>query len=142
MANYSLYTDGACSTSNWVGGVGLVIIREEQDKQVLVSEYSRQYKDATSPTMELLAVMHGLKSFKKPIDRLDIYTDSMYVIGCATLDYKRKRNLNYWKAFDEIYANVKKLCPIIEWHHVEGHAGDKWNEYCDKLAVKASKFVQ
>ena len=132
MANYSLYTDGACSTSNWVGGVGLVIIREEQDKQVLVSEYSRQYKNATSPTMELLAVMHGLKSFKKPIDRLDIYTDSMYVIGCATLDYKRKRNLNYWKAFDEIYANVKKLCPVIEWHYVEGHAGDKWNEYCDK----------
>lgn len=142
MANYLLYTDGACSTSNWIGGVGLVIIKEEQDKQVLVSEYSRQYKNATSPTMELLAVMHGLKSFKKPIDRLDIYTDSMYVIGCATLGYKRKRNLNYWNAFDKIYANVKKLCPVIEWHHIDGHTGDKWNEYCDNLAVKASKFIQ
>ena len=129
MASYSLYTDGAYSPSRQQGGIGLVILRDQD----IVSVYSRSYKNTTNIKMELVAVMHGIKSIKKPISSLDIYTDSMYVIGCATLNYKRKANLEYWKLFDELYDKLKTLCPIIRWHHVYGHTRNKWNEYCDDL---------
>ena len=80
-----------------------------------------------------------LKCFKKPIDSIIIYTDSMYVIGCATLGWQRKKNIFLWKLFDEELDRVSKLCSNITFQHVKGHADSKWNNYADKLAVEASQ---
>ena len=30
----------------------------------------------------------------------------------------------------------------IEWKHVKGHSGDKFNELCDTLAVHASNIIE
>lgn len=137
MINYECYTDGAYSSARDQGGVGIVFLRN--GKKVL--EYSRGFKHTTNNRMEISAVLMVLKCIKNPIDSLIIYTDSMYVIGCASLGWKRKKNICLWKSFDEEFKRVSELCPNIQFQHVKGHATDKWNNYVDKLAVDASQII-
>ena len=42
---------------------------------------------------------------------------------------------------EKILCNKLALCPNITFVHTKGHNGNKWNEYCDKLAVGASKQI-
>lgn len=135
--NYTLITDGAYSSSRDQGGIGLVFLRNNNK----ILEYSKAYKKTTNNIMELTAVIAGLSFVKKPIDSLTIISDSMYVIGCAVKGWKRKKNVKLWEEFDRQYSRVKELCPNITFVHTRGHNGDKWNEYCDKLAVSASKQI-
>lgn len=137
MTQYTLITDGAYSSSRDQGGIGLVFLKDGEK----ILEYSKMYKGVTNNMMELGAVIVGLRLIKNPIDSLTIITDSMYVIGCATKGWKRKKNVKLWQEFDTQYERVKTLCSDIHFEHVKGHDGDKWNEYCDKLAVKASQSI-
>lgn len=135
--NLVIYTDGAYSSSRGQGGVGIVIL--DNNKKVL--EYSRMFKRTTNNQMELGAVIIALRIIKDPYDSITILTDSQYVIGCATLGWKRKKNVKLWEEYDSQFKRVSELCPNIIFSHVKGHNGDKWNEYCDKLAVKASQLL-
>lgn len=137
MTQYVLITDGAYSSARDQGGIGLVFLKNGEK----ILEYSKMYKGVTNNMMELGAVIVGLRLIKNPIDSLTIITDSMYVIGCATKGWKRKKNVKLWQEFDTQYERVKALCSDIHFEHVKGHDGDKWNEYCDKLAVKASQLI-
>lgn len=135
--DYVLITDGAYSSLRDLGGVGIVFLRE--DEKIL--EYSKSFKGVTNNQMELGAVILGLRFIKSPINSLTIISDSMYVIGCATLGWKRKKNVKLWEEFDRQFSRVKELCPDIKFKHVKGHTGDKWNEYCDKLASNATQLL-
>jgi ribonuclease HI len=135
MINYECYTDGAYSPARDQGGVGVVYIRNG----IKLFEYSKGFKKTTNNRMEILAVLVVLRSIKSKIDTLTIYTDSMYVIGCATLGWKRNKNLAMWNMFDSELARVSKLCPNIQFQHVKGHSNNQWNNYVDKLAVNASQ---
>lgn len=135
MINYECYSDGAYSSSRDQGGVGVVFFRNGEK----VFEYSKGYKNTTNNQMEITAALIILKAIKKPIDSLTIYTDSMYVIGCAVKGWQRKKNIKLWQKFDTEFQRVSKLCSKIEFIHVKGHNGDKWNSYVDKLAVNASQ---
>lgn len=137
VSNYLLITDGAFSSSRNQMGIGLIFINKNSGKEIL--EYSRMYKGGTNNMAELAAVIVGLRMIKKPIDSLTICTDSEYVRGCASLGWKRKKNVKLWEEFDKQFERVKQLCPNVEFKHVKGHSGDKWNECADKLAVAASQ---
>lgn len=134
-----LITDGAYSSSRNQGGLGFVFIRNGTK----VFEYSKTVKNTTNNKMELGAIILGLRAIKGSIDSLVIVSDSMYCIGCATKGWKRKKNQKLWEAFDKEYSRVSSLCSNITWKHVKGHQNDsseftKWNNYVDKLAVRAS----
>ena len=135
MINYECYTDGAYSSARDQGGIGVVFIRN--GKKIL--EFSKGFKNTTNNRMEIGATLTVLKAIKTNIDSLTVYTDSMYVIGCATLGWKRKKNILLWKVFDEELERVSQLCPNIKFQHVKGHAENRWNNYVDKLAVAASQ---
>lgn len=135
--SYIAYTDGAYSSTRKQGGIGIIILKNSKP----ILKYSRMYKNTTNNQMELGAIIVALRLIKKPIDSLTIYTDSQYCIGCATLGWKRKKNVKLWEEFDNQYNRVKQLCPDIKFEHVKGHNGDMYNELCDKLAVKASHEV-
>lgn len=137
MKTWTIVTDGAYSSSRDQGGVGIVIL--ENDNKIL--EYSNMYKRTTNNQMELGAIIIALRLVKDPLDKLIIYTDSQYCIGCATLGWQRKKNKKLWTEFDSQMKRVSTLCQDIKFVHVKGHNGDKWNEYCDKLAVKASQLI-
>lgn len=135
MDNYTIYTDGAYSSVKDQMGIGIVILKN--DRPIL--EYSKMFSEGTNNKAEVAAMIIGLRLIKNPIDSLTIISDSMYCIGCASLGWKRKKNVKLWEEFDKQFERVKQLCPNVEFKHVKGHSGDKWNEQADKLAVAASQ---
>lgn len=135
--DYICYTDGAYSSVRDQGGIGILFLKD--GKEVL--RYSNMYKGTSNNQMELGAIIIALRMIKGKIDSLTIYTDSQYCIGCATLGWKRKKNKIMWTEFDKQYNRVKQLCPNIQFVHVKGHNGEKYNEIVDKLAVAASQSI-
>ena len=135
--NYTCYTDGAYSSVRDQGGIGIIFLKNGEE----VLRYSNMYKGTSNNQMELGAIIIALRMIKGKIDSLTIYTDSQYCIGCATLGWKRKKNKIMWTEFDKQYKRVKQLCPNIQFVHVKGHNGEKYNEIVDKLAVAASQSI-
>jgi ribonuclease HI len=133
-----IYTDGAARGNPGPGGYGVVLMSGPHRK-----ELSEGFRKTTNNRMELLAVITALEALKKPGSNVHIYTDSKYVSDAINLgwvfnwekkNFKKKKNIDLWKRFLELY---RKHNVSISW--VEGHANIKENERCDELAVQASK---
>ena len=81
--------------------------------------------------MEIMGVMKAIEWLKSHnIKQGTIFSDSMYVIGTLTKNWRRKKNVDLWDKMDEV---LDGMC--ITYKHVKGHNGDSLNEYCDALAV-------
>ena len=142
MANLSCYTDGAYSPLRDKGGIGIVFVKDG----VKVYEFKKMFEKTTNNKCEIMAVVYALHAISKPVDKVTIYSDSQYVIGCATLGWKRKKNPEYWALYDKVMEKAKKLCPDIQLLWVKGHekSGDfnsQMNNLADKLAVEASNEI-
>ena len=124
MNNYTCFTDGAYSSIRDQGGVGIVVLKEEKE----VFRYSNMYKRTTNNQMEIGAIIIALRTIKGKIDSLIIYSDSQYCIGCIVQGWRRKKNRAMWEEFDKQYERVKQLCPNIQFIHIKGHNGNKYNE--------------
>ena len=136
MLDYVIYTDGAYSSSRNQGGIGIVVLRDGEK----VSKFSKGFRETTNNQMELIAVIFALFAVKNSINSLTIYTDSMYVKGCATLGWKRKKNVELWMKFDEAFKKAQALVKEpIHIEHVKGHADNVYNNLCDEIAVQASQ---
>ena len=143
MINYQIFVDGSCRV-NGNGGIGIVWIKNGEK----VFEYSKGFKDVTNNQMELLAIGKALASIKKPIDSLEIISDSEYALGCIFNEkWNPKKNV-------ELISKIKKqlikaqtfIKNPITYRHVDGHQkgdGDdiKWNNRCDILAQNESKMI-
>ena len=142
MANLSCYTDGAYSPLRDKGGIGIVFVKDG----VKVYEFKKMFEKTTNNKCEIMAVVYALNAISKPIDKLTIYSDSQYVIGCATRGWKRKKNVEYWALYDKVLEKAKKLCPDIRFIWVKGHEkssdfNSQMNNLADKLAVEASNEI-
>jgi ribonuclease HI len=143
MNDWKIFTDGSCR-KNKNGGIGIVWIKNGEK----VFEYSKGFKDVTNNRMELLAIGYALLSIKKPIDSLEIVSDSEYALGCIfNLSWNPKKNV-------ELIARIKKqliktqslVKNPITYRHIDGHQkgdGDdiKWNNRVDYLAQNESKMI-
>ena len=134
-----IYTDGACSGNPGKGGWGAVLIHEGNEKYL--SGYDKM---TTNNKMELTATIESLKSIKTK-SKIELYTDSQYVKnginswiinwkknGWKTASKKPVANKELWIALDQCAAKHEVI-----WFWVKGHAGNKYNEIADELAVKA-----
>ena len=140
---YTIYTDGSCR-ANGNGGLGVVWLKNGKK----VFEYSKGYKGVTNNIMELMAIGIALRSIKKPIESLEIISDSEYALGCI---FNEKWNP---KKNKELIAKIKKQLEItqslvkepIKYRHVYGHqkVGNSdmvWNNYVDKLCSNESSMI-
>lgn len=128
-----VYTDGAYSSSRNQGGWAFVVIK---DGIKIHSGFDTIF-NTTNNRMEVVSAIEALKYLKKEnIISFTLYSDSMYVIGTMSLNWKRKKNVDLWMQMDELITGLN-----ISWTHVKGHEGDKYNEMCDMLAVHASKLL-
>ena len=141
-----IYTDGACSGNPGPGGWGAVLLYGEHEKQL-----SGGAAETTNNRMELTAVIEALSLLKRPC-KVTLTTDSKYVADSVTKGWVYGWKKRGWKKSDGKPAiNVdlwERLLPLLQTHEVEfvwikGHAGHKYNEICDKLAVAEShKFTR
>ena len=133
-----MYTDGACSGNPGPGGWGTILRCRGREQELCGGA-----AETTNNRMELTAVIRGLKALKKPC-RVEIYTDSKYVVDGITKGWARSWQANGWRKSDkspalntDLWQRLLELCEIhtVSFHWVKGHAGHPENERCDKLAV-------
>lgn len=139
-----LYTDGAskCNGSpEAVGGWSAILLCGEHRKVLSGGE-----KGATNNSMELRAVIEGVKALKCPCE-VQVFTDSKYVTtgaanmrewisrGWKTSGNKPVANRALWQELIDVGNKGKHH---LTFHHVAGHSGDEMNEECDKLAKQAA----
>lgn len=139
----TIYTDGACSGNPGKGGYGVVMLGEGGRRL----ELAKGYKHTTNNRMELLAVIVGLETLKRPCD-VTLFSDSQYVVNAIEKGWLRDWQKRGWRKADKKpVLNMdlwKRLLPLLEMHKVRfvwtrGHAGNVENERCDVLAVQASQ---
>lgn len=145
MKTIELFTDGACSGNPGPGGWGAILRFESREKELCGGE-----ENTTNNRMELTAVIEGLKALKEPC-RVEVTTDSRYVLDSVTKKWVYSWQKNNWKKSDKSPAlNVDLwliLLPLLEthevhFHWVKGHNDHPENERCDKLAVAESEKHQ
>jgi ribonuclease HI len=137
-----MYTDGACHGNPGPGGYGVVILRDQQRKEI-----SGGYRRTTNNRMELMAAIEGLRSLPERSDVV-LYTDSRYLTDAINLGWVNGwKKRNWRKSTKEKVLNVdlwKALIQQLERHKVtiqwvEGHAGVRENERADRLSVQAAQ---
>ncbi|MDF0554831.1 ribonuclease HI [Kamptonema sp. UHCC 0994] len=135
----SIYTDGACSGNPGPGGWGVVICFANDN----IQELGGADPKATNNRMEMQAAIAALEWFAKSgqTEPVTLYTDSEYLKNGITKwiqGWKKKGwktstgapviNQDLWELLDELN------CRQIQWQHVRGHSGDRYNDRCDAIA--------
>jgi ribonuclease HI len=136
-----IYTDGGCIDNPGPGGYGVVLLYGEKRK-----ELSGGYRRTTNNRMELRACLEGLKTLKFPC-RVDLYSDSQYVVNGIKKGWAKRWRSNKWMRNQyepaenvDLWAELLDLCDRhrVEFNWVKGHAGNRENERCDQLATQAA----
>ena len=139
---YKIYTDGACSGNPGPGGWAVIILVNNEIKEMFFGSE----KNTTNNQMELLAPIKAIQKFKKKSE-ISIFTDSTYVRDGITIWIKQWEK-NGWKTSSkkpvknkELWKKLKNLSSkhSIKWIWVKGHAQDKYNNLVDELAQGAIK---
>ena len=145
-----IYTDGACranGTKNALGGWAYTIIYNDE---LRLDGWGNE-KETTNNRMEMMAIIKALKNFTVLDKEIIVYTDSAYIHNCMKqkwyINWQKNgwvnaarepvKNKDLWEQIIPYFSN-----PFISFEKVKGHNGDKWNEYVDKLAVRAAKALE
>ena len=138
-----IYTDGGSSGNPGPGGYGIVILYGET-----IEEINGGFRLTTNNRMELMGVIVALRTLKQRDHKITIYTDSSYVVNGITKGWAKNWRKNNWIKSDkqkavnpDLWGELLNLIePLdINFIWVKGHAGNKYNERCDELAVSAAK---
>lgn len=147
MLEVNIYTDGACRGNPGPGGYGVVLSYKDQEGQQFEKELSQGYQETTNNRMELLGVLRGLQSLKKPC-KVTVFTDSQYIVNSFNQKWLEGWIKNNWRRGPkkEAVKNSdlwKLILAAMETHDVtyvwvKGHDGHEQNERCDVLATTAA----
>ena len=133
------YTDGAASGNPGPGGYGVVLCCGGLRK-----ELSAGFARTTNNRMELLAVIAGLEAIRWDRARVELYSDSTYVVKAVNegwlenwqrKQFRKVKNVDLWLRLLPLLARHE-----VTFHWVKGHAGHPENECCDRLAVAAYRL--
>ena len=127
-----IYTDGSCIGNPGPGGWGAVI--QHNGKEI---ELSGPDNPTTNNRMEMMAIVRALqwvKENKLITHPIEVYSDSRLIIKSLNEGWKRKANLDIWTELDDAREGLN-----VTWNWVKGHAGNRLNERCDRLAVAQSE---
>ncbi len=137
-----IYTDGACLGNPGSGGYGVVLLYSQHRK-----ELSGGFRLTTNNRMEIMAAIVGLLALKTKC-YVTLYTDSKYLVDAVMKGWAKRWQANGWKRNQkekaknpDLWQQLLDLCAQheVKFVWVKGHAGNRENEYCDRLAVKAAQ---
>lgn len=143
MKEVTIYTDGACSGNPGPGGWGAILIYKGTEKELSGGEAL-----TTNNRMELTGAIRALALLKEPCS-VTLYTDSQYLSRAVNEGWLKKwkaagftkkgglKNPDLWRELDDLLSKHEVR---FEW--VKGHAENKYNNRCDRLAVsEREKFA-
>jgi len=137
MPTITIYTDGSAKGNPGNGGYGAVMMSGKHKK-----ELSEGFRLTTNNRMELLSVIVALEVIKTPGADVQVFSDSKYVVDSVEKGwvfnwekkgFKGKKNVDLWLRFLKVFPKHN-----IKFNWVKGHAGNEYNEICDRLAVNAA----
>jgi len=137
-----IYTDGGCVGNPGPGGYGAVIIDGERR-----SELAQGFRRTTNNRMELMACIAALDTLGAPANVI-LHSDSQYVVNGIGKGWARKWRANGWMRTKieaaenaDLWAKLLDRCDRhrVRFVWVHGHAGNRENERCDRLATDASQ---
>jgi ribonuclease HI len=140
LPDYIIYTDGAASQAGQ-GGWSVIVLdgNTEEPLYFLVGGVGQ----TTSNDMEFLAALKALRSIREYEAHIIIRTDSELLIGYMARNWAREKGKPHLQAHrDHMEAMIGCFGLQVEWEHVPGHMGDKWNGQADKLAVSGRKTMK
>lgn len=156
MEKIVIYTDGAASMkcvngeyTRCNGGAAMAIINEQGKIEYSASKH---FENTTNNFCELSAILMALSycSVNYPQHTIEIYSDSAYCVNMLKpggwIYSWEKNGWTRGKKHEPIenLEIIKKIWQYlnnnINFIKVKGHSGNKdWNDYVDKLAVKAKE---
>jgi len=146
-----IYTDGACAMhTTRQGGWAYATTFDSE----LSRSESGTVHETTNNRMELLAVIFALEGINTT-DRIDLISDSAYVVNCINQQWYTGWKYNGWKnanggdvANRDLWERLLKILESLRvtFVHMRGHGKDrtvparylKYNDLVDKLANAAS----
>lgn len=130
-AEVKVYVDGSFSPNNPNAGWGWVAVK---NNHILTEESGTTLEKAESRNIdgELMASIQAIRWAKSNNFKVTIVYDYSGIEQWAIGAWKAKSNvaINYLRDLKETNYPVK-------FEKVEGHSGDKWNDYADNLAQTA-----
>ena len=142
MKEIDIYTDGACSGNPGPGGWGVVLIYQENKK-----ELSGYQPETTNNRMELFAAIQGLSALKESCV-VNLYSDSSYLVNAFEKHWIENWQRNGWKTSTKSPVENQDLWKLLLIHvrkhqvrfiKVKGHSDNQYNNRCDEMAVAAIK---
>ena len=147
-----IYTDGSLKKSGPLtfGGWAFVALKNHDYSY----EASGSIHNTTNQRMELQAIVNALeyaREVKRNPEKVIIYSDSAYVINCYLQEWYIHWQHNGWQTSTKKDVANQDLWRIIipyfdnfwyDFRKVPGHAGNKWNEYCDQLAQREAEKLK
>ncbi|GHV86045.1 ribonuclease H [Spirochaetia bacterium] len=146
-----IYTDGGCSGNPGPGGWAYVMVQKTFQGDTIVAEAKGSEQNTTNNRMELMAVISALRAFKALgqtggfAREAVVRTDSQYVQkgitewiknwkrnSWRTSDKKPVKNKDLWLELDTLAGSL-----ALNWEWVKGHAGNTYNERCDRMTGEA-----
>ena len=146
-ATLKIYTDGGCANNPGRGGWAYIAVLKTFQGEKIIAQNMGVQEETTNNRMELSAVIEALRALRT-MDvprRAVLYTDSQYVQkgitqwihiwkrnSWRTSDKKPVKNQELWMGLDSAASEFS-----IRWEWVKGHAGNKYNELCDRMTQEA-----
>jgi ribonuclease HI len=128
----TVYADASCrrnGSPDSSAGCGAVIVDRKRVDLKLIGKY---LGPVTNQQAEILACEKALEELRRPC-RVEIISDSRYVIDTMNGKYRMKTNRPFWlRLVEQCYGHH------ITWRWVRGHDGLLFQEAADRLARAAS----
>ena len=156
---FRIFTDGACSENPGPGGWAAIMNLKEG--QVVLKGYETS---TTNNRMELMAVVevlseimkHGIEGFDKSKDKIEVISDSAYVVnaindkwtvkwrlnGWKTTKGKDVKNRELWEELTSLLMSFKSDGIKVSFVKVKGHDGNVFNEAADEIARKQVEIAK
>lgn len=156
---FRIFTDGACSENPGPGGWAAIMACNDGNQILKGYEVN-----TTNNRMELMAVVKvlshimskGIDGFNVQKDKIEIHSDSAYVVnaindkwtikwklnGWKTTKGKDVKNRDLWEELMSLMLAFKESKVFIQFVKVKGHKGIALNELADETARKQVEIAK
>lgn len=133
-----IYTDGSCKGNPGPGGWAALLLEERAEKPFEILKGNDP--DTTNNRMEMIGIIEALRyihenNFQK--NSVTLFSDSNLIIQTLLQGWKKKANLDLWEELDALNEELD-----VKFVWVKGHAKNRWNNECDKVAQSESLKAQ